>query len=58
MATSTQCLNCKNYEFNGCKAYPIEIPYQIFSGQHDHTKPFPKDNGIRFEPKEQKNQKN
>ncbi|MDD6490242.1 MAG: hypothetical protein PUG48_10625 [Clostridia bacterium] len=31
---------------------PSAIPPSIFSGRFDHTKPYPGDNGIRYEPKE------
>ena len=33
-----------------CKAFPDGIPEKILTGEHDHTKPFKGDNGIRFEP--------
>lgn len=33
-----------------CKAYPDGIPVDIITGKHDHTKPFPGDNGVRYEP--------
>ncbi len=46
------CLNCKNFnkdKFN-CKAFK-EIPYQIISGENDHSEPLPdQDNDIVFEP--------
>tara|TARA_R100000049_G_C1921140_1_gene66390 strand:- start:28 stop:186 length:159 start_codon:yes stop_codon:yes gene_type:complete len=32
-----------------CDAFPKGIPEEIGSGEHDHTKPFKGDNGIRFE---------
>jgi hypothetical protein len=51
---STQCLNCKHYTMlMTCDAYPKKIPIKIVTGEHDHTKPFPGDNGIRFEPVEE-----
>jgi len=49
------CYECINFfgmdgdEFI-CKAYPKGIPEKIITGEHDHTKPFPGDNGIQFEP--------
>ena len=50
MPSATQCLECKHYKIMGCEAFPDEIPYEILSGQHDHTEPYRGDNGIRFEP--------
>ena len=55
---SLQCLNCKHYDGGfdtgmHCEAYPVEagkaIPYQIFSGEFNHTKKYDGDNGIRYE---------
>jgi hypothetical protein len=37
-----------------CKAYPGGIPDAIIEGKVDHRKPFKGDNGIRFEPLQQK----
>ena len=50
MPQSTQCLECLHYfgEFK-CDAFPDGIPEQIYTGEHDHTKEFKGDNGIRFE---------
>lgn len=33
-----------------CKAFPKGIPEVIIDNEHDHTKPYPGDNGIRYEP--------
>ena len=47
---SLQCISCTHYRMGGeCEAYPDGIPYEIISGQADHTKPYKGDNGIRFE---------
>jgi len=46
-----QCAMCKHLiEGVKCKAYPDKIPEEIITGEHDHTKPYKGDNGIRFEP--------
>ncbi len=49
---SEVCNRCKHlaadrrYE---CKAFPKGIPYAIWIGKNDHTKPYLGDNGIQFE---------
>jgi len=51
MPQSTQCLFCKHYQgLWQCDAYPEKIPVEIATGEHDHTKPFKGDQGVRFEP--------
>ena len=56
------CDNCKHYWgiiFNLesgfcteiCSAFPNGIPDEIYRHYADHSKPFPGDNGIQFEPK-------
>lgn len=50
------CILCRH--FNGindkqeatCGVFPRGIPEPIWIGEHDHRKPYPNDNGIRFEP--------
>lgn len=45
------CFICKNFNSNGCKAFPDGIPDIILSGKNDHSKPLPKQgNNIVFEP--------
>lgn len=49
-----------------CDAFPVpvkrkgqwsisSIPMDIYRGEFDHTNPYPGDNGIRYEPKEETN---
>lgn len=46
-----KCLDCKHlFKYEGCKAFK-EIPHEIWVNEIDHTKPYPGDNGIRFEPR-------
>ena len=50
MPQSDQCIKCKHYHMLGaCDAYTDKIPYDIMSGKVSHTKPYPGDNGIRYE---------
>lgn len=49
-----QCLLCIHYRGEAeCTAYPDGIPYEVISGDHDHTKPYKDDHGIRFEARRQ-----
>ena len=54
--TSRQCIECIHYLVGTgfCKAFQDNdgIPAEIRTGEHDHTKPFPGDWGIRYEPTE------
>jgi hypothetical protein len=56
------CYGCKNYireeglHFK-CKAFGDDvggIPADIIEGKNDHSKPYEGDNGIQFEPVEEK----
>ena len=51
---TSQCLICRHFDDdnnrNHCKAFPDGIPSIIFAGIDDHSRPFPGDNGIQFEP--------
>jgi hypothetical protein len=51
-----QCENCLHGEWDEekrtfCKAFPKGVPDDIYYGDHDHTKPYPDDKGIRFQKK-------
>lgn len=48
-----QCFLCRHYaRARTCVAYPNEsIPFEIIQNRFRHTKSYPGDNGIRFEPK-------
>jgi len=54
-----QCFWCLHFDddwakksdspYYRCRAFK-EIPSEILLNKHDHKKPYPGDNGIRFEP--------
>lgn len=49
----SQCVMCSHYTGNArCIAFTDGIPSAILRNEHDHHKPYPGDNGIRFEPLE------
>lgn len=51
MSQSGQCIGCKHYTMSAtCEAFPDKIPHEIFSGQFVHTKPYPGDHGILYDP--------
>jgi hypothetical protein len=52
------CFDCKHRTSNSgeklsCEAFPNGVPTEIAVGSWDHHKPYPGDNGIQFEPKEE-----
>ncbi len=51
------CHQCIHYrpETVTCAAFPEGIPSVILLGKFIHTKPFPGDHEIRFEPKKESN---
>ena len=49
------CEFCKHFKKDlSCTAYPKGIPWPILSGEVAHDKPLNDDNGIQFEPIEDK----
>ena len=50
-----QCSYCKHQtSHTTCAAFPELIPIDIIGNLHDHQEAYPGDNGIRFEPVEEK----
>lgn len=49
--TEPQCHSCKHWHEGTltCDAFPGGIPVGFFTGRFDHRKPYPGDNGIRYE---------
>lgn len=47
------CKLCKHRDGWACAAYPQGIPVEIREMRVDHRQPYPGDNGIVFEPKDQ-----
>lgn len=45
----SRCLHLSDRERWKCTAFPAGIPADILDGTFDHEKPFPGDQGIRFE---------
>ena len=47
----SQCIFCKHYrDDETCTAFPAGIPRKVMYSERDHRKPYPGDNGVRFEP--------
>ena len=45
-----QCTKCAQFTTDHtCEAFPCGIPDEIFLGGFDHRRPYPGDDGIRFE---------
>lgn len=49
-----QCWRCKHFDADDktCLAFPDGVPMVVLLGDVDHRLPFPGDNGVQFEPKE------
>jgi len=52
------CSSCRHWnraDFSGykCAAFPDGIPEAILISEHDHREPYPGDNGIRYDPRNQ-----
>jgi len=48
----SQCCECKYYNWNRtCKAFPEEIPRELFLNKVAHNQPYRGDKGILFEEK-------
>jgi len=59
MLRTPQCWRCKHFiKAGGCRAFPKKIPPEILTNRHRHTKPYPGDNGILFEPHDHESEKN
>lgn len=51
--TLWRCLTCVHrIDLNTCKAFPDGIPEEIVRERVVHDKPYPGDNGIRYEKRE------
>jgi hypothetical protein len=53
MSISSQCISCYWYIGDigtglACAAFPKGIPSKIFTGEFDHSLPYPGDYGIRW----------
>ncbi len=54
----SKCMKCKYFDADNpeiypvCKAFPEGIPRDIWGERINHEKPYPGDNGIQFEQKE------
>jgi hypothetical protein len=54
MTVVPQCFRCRHFRPGYvCAAFPDGngIPNPILQNEHDHRRPYPGDNGVRFEPK-------
>ncbi len=54
MTIPSQCRWCKRLTATmKCEAFPEQIPEPILLGEHDHRKPYPGDNGLRYVPRDE-----
>ena len=58
--TCFYCKHLRDFEpgrgFFTCRAFPRGIPQEIVTWKVDHTKPYPGDHGIQYEPNDVKPQ--
>lgn len=51
---SPVCMLCRRYKPGtrppACDAFQESIPIEIWKGKNKHTKPYPGDNGLLFDP--------
>lgn len=63
MVQFSQCIDCANYlgknekGFHFCRAFPTGIPADVFWNEISHKEEVKGDNGIRFEPLDEFQQK-
>lgn len=51
--TTSRCWRCAHYQGDlVCAAFPSGIPEALLSGEDDHTRPFPGDQNLRYEPRD------
>lgn len=54
MSVHSMCMACSHLDrekedAHMCDAFPEGIPEEIWQNRHDHHKPYPGDQGMRFE---------
>jgi len=49
-----RCAHCAHAQGMKCGAFPDGLPLVVILGGHPHDTPLPSDNGIRYEPVEER----